>query len=301
MIKSTLSDQMRPASQRGARLVGGHLSAAGGVDKAIERASAIGANCVQVFSASPRSWRRGELADLNVKKIWQAQEEWRIAPIITHAMYLINLASPKSEQLENSRQVIAYDLEFDARLAGGGVVVHLGSHLGAGWEAVRDQVATQISELLGSAPAEATFLIENSAGQKGKLSSDLSEIRWLLDQVNRPNLGWCLDTCHAHAAGYTLGAQASAEATLPTLLEVIEELRLFESLRVIHVNDSRDPFASGRDRHANIGEGEIPGGDLEYFLNLPQLLTRPIITEVPGIKGEGPDRENLDRIKKLLK
>lgn len=276
--------------------IGGHVSAAGGVDKAIERAAGIGANCVQVFSGSPRVWVRPNLDAINADKIAAKQLELQISPIFTHALYLINLASENPELVRKSTEAIAFDLRFDAKVKGAGVIVHLGSHQGRGWEAVRAQVAAQISTILASAPPEAHFLMENAAGQNGKIGGDLAELRWLLDTVKSPQLGWCLDTCHTFAAGYTLGTDQTGKSALAD----IERLNLASTLRCLHVNDSRDPFDSGRDRHANLGDGQIPQADLKFFLNHKLLKDKPLIIEVPGVKDEGPDAENIQRLKKLV-
>ncbi len=272
------------------RKIGGHVSAAGGVDKAVERAHAIGANCVQVFSGSPRVWARAPLEKIDLNKLFSKQEELGVSPIFTHALYLTNVASENADLVRKSREALIYDLRFDALVKGSGVVVHLGSHQGRGWEAVKTQTAAVIGEVLAATPPESHFLIENSAGQQGKLCSDLTEIQWLLQQVGSDRLGWCFDTCHGWAAGVAY-EQMIAQA---------KDLKILDSLRCIHVNGSRDPFGSGRDRHANIGEGEIPDDALAAFLNNPAVNQIPLITEVPGIDGEGPDAENIRRIKALL-
>jgi deoxyribonuclease-4 len=294
-------------------LIGAHVSASGGVDKALARAAALGCTAVQVFSGSPRVWVRPSLESINVEAIRKAQQKYGIQPIVTHALYLVNLASEKPENLQKSHQGLKFDLEFDAKIGGKGVVVHLGSHQGRGWEAVRDQVAEGISRLLAETPAESTFLIENSAGQNGKLTSDLHDIRWLLDQINSPRLGWCFDTCHGFAAGYVLSTKQEVpyQDGASTLVEsvgqgqlvtdVISELNLWQSLKVIHVNGSRDAFASGKDRHANLGEGELTPDTLKGFFNaIPDLNTIPLILEVPGFDKEGPDKDNVDRLKELV-
>ena len=279
------------------RAIGGHVSAAGGIEKAIERAKGIEANCVQVFSGSPRVWQRPNLDAIDANKVWAKQKELLITPLFTHALYLLNLASENPELVRKSAEAIKFDLRFDAKLRGAGVVVHLGSHQGRGWEAVRDQVAKQISAIISASPREAHFLMENAAGQQGKIGGDLEEIRWLLDAVKSDQLGWCLDTCHAFASGYSLGKASDGKNALTE----IERLHLAKSLRCIHVNDSRDPFGSGRDRHENIGDGTIPAADLAYFLNHPLIADKPLITEVPGIDHEsGPDAENIRRLKKIV-
>ncbi len=277
------------------RRIGAHLSTQGGVEKAVERAHEIGANALQVFSGSPRMWRRTSLDKIDVSAVHENQEKYDVKPIFTHALYLVNLASDNPELVDKSVDALKHDLSFDNHIGGAGVVVHLGSHQGRGWEAVRDEVVKNIKAILKSTPENSTFLIENSAGQKGKLASDLHEVRWLLDQLDSPRVGWCFDTCHGHAAGYKLvdGQEGSA-------LGLMEELKLFDSLRCIHLNDSKDAFDSGRDRHENIGDGEIPSDDLRSFLNDSRLSGIPLITEAPGLDGNGPDAENISRIKDLV-
>lgn len=306
-------------SYSGTFRVGAHVSAAGGIHKAVERASAIGCNAVQVFSASPRTWRRSDLEKIVTPEISKTQEQLQVTPIVTHAMYLVNLASENPEQLAKSRSVLEFDLQFDGKIGGAGVVVHLGSHLGRGWEAVKNQVAEQITMILDATQTESPkshFLIENSAGQKGKLSSDLAEIRWLLDTIKNPRLGWCMDTCHAFAAGYSLGerveenqSQKANTQKTETMLQAITRYNLWSDLRVIHVNDSRDAFASGADRHANIGEGNIPMEDFEYFLaeaakqfrKLDPKKQIPLILEVPGQDDLGPDAINVQKVWEMVK
>jgi deoxyribonuclease-4 len=242
------------------RKIGAHVSAAGGFDKAVERAAELGANCAQIFSGSPRVWARSPLASIDTEKMFAKKAERSILSIITHSLYLINLASDKPDSVRKSAEALKYDLRFDSLIKGSGIVVHLGSHQGRGWESVKQAVADEIKAILDDTPADSTFLIENSAGQNGKLCTDLSQIRWLLDEVNSSRLGWCLDTCHAHAAGYALGDHQLEQAQdivhkngyhIQSLVEAITEFKLWADLKVIHVNDSKDPFASGRDRQSS--------------------------------------------------
>lgn len=310
------------------RLIGAHVSASGGLGKAIERAHKIGANCAQIFSGSPRVWKRKDLATVDTDSMFSKQKELGVKPIFTHSLYLANLATDKPELLVKSFNALKYDLEFDSLIKGSGIIVHIGSHTGRGWDAVKEQVAEQIAKLLEVTPKDSTFLIENSAGQKGKLCSDLMEIRWLMDRVvglvglkskleigfvekdetgesggvgetseksfeNR--LGWCFDTCHAHAAGYSLGTEMRS-LTGKLAIEEISKLNLWDTLKCIHVNDSRDDFDSGRDRHANLGEGNIPVEDFEYFVNYKEVKGIPLLLEVPGEDKKGPDAGNIKKL-----
>ncbi|NCN82457.1 MAG: deoxyribonuclease IV [Candidatus Pacebacteria bacterium] len=289
------------------RNLGAHVSAAGGIDKAVERVAAIGGNCLQLFSGSPRVWAKPGLDKYPLVKFFSNLEKYAIAPVFTHALYLVNLASDKPDNLRKSFDCLKYELEFDSLVKGSGVIVHLGSHQGRGWAASSEQIAEQINLLLAATPDDSTFLIENSAGQKGKIASDLHEVRWLLDQaeiagkwVSKGRLGWCFDTCHAHAAGNKLGDPTKIGSGEKSALATLDELDLWSTLRLVHVNDSKDPFASGRDRHANIGDGTIPPADLQFFLDTKQVQKLSLILEVPGIDGKGPDAENIERAKKLL-
>ncbi|MFH2022582.1 MAG: deoxyribonuclease IV [Patescibacteria group bacterium] len=303
------------------RKIGAHVSTAGGAEQAFARASVIGCNCVQIFSGSPRVWAKKPLAQHDLKEISSESHKYAVSPIYTHAIYLVNLVSDKPDLVKKSIQTLTYDLEFDALIGGGGVIVHLGSHQGRGWLAVRDGLVKLIVELLKSTPVKSRLLMENSAGQQGKVCSDLTEIRWLLDMVSgvwqaqnfekkhgqiKQRLGWCFDTCHAFATGYYLGHKPPKlegqsamfeDRVVGSALQIITKLKLWSSLKMIHVNDSRDLFASGRDRHANLGEGRIDRADFKYFLNQPQVRRIPLVLEVPGEGKKGPNKINVDRLK----
>jgi len=282
--------------------IGGHVSISGGLDKAVQRAYDLGGNIMQVFSGSPRVWQRSDLAGIDLGKLFAKQEELGVESIIIHTLYLVNLASDQPELVGKSVRSLIYDLKLDSLVKGSGVVVHLGSHQGRGWDAVKDQLAEKIKYILAETPGDSHFLIENSAGQKGKIAGELTEIRWLLDEINSNRLGWCLDTCHAFAAGYSLvqNSELMKKSNKSDLMTTITDLDLWQTLACLHVNDSKVEFNTGRDRHENIGDGFIPQEDLKKFLNQPQIISQPLITEVPGVDGKGPDRENIDRIKQLV-
>ena len=294
--------------------IGAHVSVAGGHDLAVKRAYDLGANCLQVFAGSPRTWARANLSKIDLQKLFSIQKDLDVTPIITHALYLINLASDKPETYQKSYQALKADLTFDAYVKGGGVVVHLGSHQGRGWDAVKDDLLETLVKLLKETPEKSKLLIENSAGQKGKLSSDLTEIRWLLDAledkgkfVSRNRVGWCFDTCHAWAAGYYLGQEPPADVDTTKnpvrgrAIDEIKRLNLLKTLTCVHVNGSRDPFASGKDRHANLGEGLLPIEDIAEFINLPEIQRLPLILETPGLKKPETAKLEVEKLKKLVK
>lgn len=281
------------------RLIGAHVSASGGLEKTPARAAEIGANALQFFTSSPRTWQPADPKAIHADAFYKACALHGIEANVIHAIYLVNLASDKPDLIKKSHAILKSDLEIAAKVGAVGVVVHLGSHQGRGYEAVRQGVIECICRLLDETPEEAIFLIENSAGQKGKLSSDLAEIRDLIEAVDSPRLRWCFDTCHAHAAGYDLGTRDKEQETSNNkhVLDKIEELGLLESLAVIHVNDSRDLFDSGRDRHENLGEGEIDSQSFQTFLTDARIRSIPLILEVPGFDKKGPDAKNVNILK----
>lgn len=280
---------------------GAHLSAAGGHHNAIQAAGQMGLNTIQVFAGSPRTWRRPDLSKIDLSKIKQYQSDHGIETIVTHALYLINLASNKPETVEKSMTALQNDLEFDALVGGLGVVVHTGSYQKRSWKAERDNVAERLSKILQQTSNESTLLLENAASRNGKIGGELAEIKWLLEQLNSPRLGWCLDTCHAWAAGYHLTDQDQVDdPDHPGLLAEIDRFGLWDSLKVVHVNDSRDAFASNRDLHGNLGDGQIGTDRFKDLLSDQRILALPMILEVPGIEGDGPDQENVDRLREIV-
>ena len=284
-------------SVRVIRRIGAHLSAAGGYNNAVDAAVSIGANTVQIFSGSPRVWARKPIQEDQLVAFKKYADQYDIRPIFVHSLYLMNLASENTELVQKSKKALIHDLKFGSYFDCAGVVVHLGSHQGRGWETCREQVRVLIQEIIDEAGVTTPFLMENSAGQTGKLCSDLADIRWLLDQVKRPSLGWCYDTCHGWAAGYAVHPQSDSQRDL---LAALKEYDLWSSLRCIHANDSRDSAASGRDRHDNILKGNIPKEEFVDFFNHPQIRTIPLITEAPGLDGNGPDKPNIDALKSLV-
>lgn len=280
------------------RRIGAHLSTAGGYNKAVDRAVDIGANALQIFSGSPRTWARKPIDVDELKSFQNYAKEKDIRPLFVHALYLVNLVSENIESVQKSKKVIIHELEFGSHFDCAGLVVHVGSHQGRGWQAVKDDLGLLLKKILSEAKGNVPFLIENSAGQKGKLHSNLGEIRETLDMVGSNRLGWCFDTCHGWAAGYSATGREGGK----DLFAAFDEYQLWDALKCIHVNDSRDPFDSHRDRHENIGEGSIPREELEAILNHPELKNIPIITEVPGFDGnKSPDAENISRLQAIAK
>jgi deoxyribonuclease-4 len=276
------------------RRIGAHLSVAKGLILAGKEMMTKGGNALQIFSGSPRGWARKPIEQEKVDAYKAFCKEHDFGPTVIHALYLVNLTADRNELVENSMKAISYDLTYASQLSAVGVVVHLGSHLGRGFDAVFDQLIKNIKRILDATPKDSTFLVENSAGQDGKLCSRFEDIdrvfKALPEYVKQGRLGWCFDTCHGHANGYDITHND----------EEMKKYGLLDTLKVIHLNDSRDPFASGRDRHENIGKGEIGVEKLKKFLHLSSFTHIPLILEVPGFDGMGPDAQNVEMVKSLL-
>lgn len=284
-----------PTKQETILNIGAHKSAAGGYGKALERADDISATCLQLFSSSPRSWAGANLSQEEVDEFKKKKAELGIDPVVFHAPYLINLADRESTG-DKSVKALIKELNVAARCGIIGSVVHVGS-----WktddeapedEAHFDHLINNIQTVLKETESAADFLIENMGTRKiGKNLEDISQIIAACDGHER--LKVCLDTCHLHAAGFDL----SSEAAYTEFFDRFDELIGLKRLSVIHVNDSRDPAGSLRDRHENIGEGKISE---EVFINLTTKSPTkdlPLIIETPGFSGSGPDKKNIERLR----
>ncbi len=277
------------------RRIGGHVSIAGGLSLSLDRAQKIGANCLQIFAASPRSWARTPFTADQAKEFNQQIKAADLRPAFIHTLYLINLASDNSEIYNKSVSALKSDMQSGDLIKSAGVIVHLGSHQGRGFDAVSAQVVDSIKQILKTS-SQTPLMIENSAGQKGKVGT-LEEISYLLKQVSSPRLSVCLDSAHLFAAGFDLTQKKATDK----LVSLLDKLGILSKLQCLHLNDSMTALASGRDQHENIGQGKIGSQGLAYFINHPKLCHIPVILEVPGFAHQGPDKKNIDIVKNLIK
>lgn len=277
------------------RRVGAHVSTSGGLSRAVDNTLSIGGNAMQIFAGSPRMWARSLYYPADSQAFRTRVSELDLSPVYIHALYLTNLASDLPELVEKSRAALITDMTNSAAIGSAGVVLHIGSHQGRGWEVVSQQVIETISSVLEATPPDSTLLLENSAGQQGKIGS-FPELSSILSALPTPRLKICLDTAHAFEAGYNFQTQVG----LDMWLTEIEKSVGFAKLELLHLNDSKTPLGSGRDNHQNIGDGFIGAESLARLINHPSLIHLPLILEVPGLAGMGPDKENIDRVKALL-
>jgi deoxyribonuclease IV len=276
-------------------LLGAHVSSSGGIHTAIDRIEAMGGDAVQVFTQSPRTWRPTNHDPANFARFKERQAEAGIGAAVCHALYLINLASPNDELYEKSAAALQNTMDVACGIEADGVVFHVGSHQGAGFEAGLERAAPALERTLEHCSETTWLLIENAAGTGDTIGRSIDELAALYDALGRhERLGICLDTCHLYASGYDVTDPKKLDA----LLDEVDEKIGLDRLRVLHVNDSKAPLGSNRDRHDNIGAGLL-GDDLSIFLGHPKLQGLPALLEVPGKDGHGPDADEVRKLKEL--
>jgi deoxyribonuclease-4 len=273
--------------------LGAHVSVAGGLANAFGRAADLGCTAIQIFVKNANQWLGKEMADADVLAFRDAHTGSVISAsgsLVAHGSYLINLAATDRTILKKSRAALADELTRCGRLGVAGLVLHPGAHLGAGEKAGIKRVAASLDAVLKSLPdAPTRVLLENTAGQGSCLGWRLEELAAIRDQVKEPHrIGFCLDTCHAFAAGYAIHEPAGFD---DFWAEVDERLGL-DTVACVHLNDSLRPFASRRDRHAHIGEGEIGLGCFQRLLTEKRLRKIPMVLETePGDEMAGHRRD----------
>ena len=280
--------------------IGAHLSIAGGYDKALERVNELGGNCLQIFSTSPRGWHKAKILEDSKRLFLNTKKKYHINDVFFHASYLINLAADGRIGEESKKSLIA-ELNVASQLDIVGSIVHIGSFKGnlpAIWDVSLDRkysvLINNINEILTHTPQD-TFLIMENAGNN-KIGQNIDEIASIIKTVNNERIKVCLDTCHLFSAGYELSTQDKLNA----FFEEFEAKIGISKLIVIHLNDSRDPFKSGRDRHENIGEGTLSLEPFRLLLKDKRTNNLPFIIETPGFDRKGPDKKNIDILKSLL-
>jgi len=269
------------------RKIGGHVSVAGGLPNAVSNTLSIGGNCIQIFAGSPRSWARQPYSPEEVKLFREGVEKNNLDPVFIHALYLINLASDNPDLLGKSTLSLIGDLENGEKIKSSGVIVHIGSHQGRGFDSVSAQLLDVIHSIL-SRTKDTPLILENVAGQNGKIGS-LREINFLLDKIQDPRLKVCLDTAHLFEAGYDF----TSDIGLEKIISELDELELLDKISLLHLNDSATDLNSHHDMHANLGEGKIGLSGLSKLVNHASLSHLPLILEVPGADKHGPDKNNI--------
>jgi len=283
--------------------IGAHVRAGGGLVKALQHGDAIGAEVVQIFTQSPRAWKPTQYASEVLTAYRAAQEQHpRVTETLCHATYLVNLATADPDLLERSRACLAANLAVARGIGAKGLVLHIGSHRGLGFDACVPQVAAALVEAAENddrrpetGPA-CPILLENAAGAGGTVGRSFEELAVVLERAGLgAELGICLDTQHLWASGIAFASVEEADAAVAHLDATVGLARL----KCIHLNDSKVPFGANRDRHENIGEGTIGAEGLAALLGHPALAGVPAVLEVPGA-GDGPRSEDVAAARRVL-
>ena len=275
--------------------IGAHLSSSGGIHTAVDRAECVGAESLQVFTQSPRTWRPTNHDPASFDRFRERREAVGLHGVLCHALYLCNFATPDETIYEKSVQALANTMQVACAIGADGVVFHVGSHLGSGFDAGLERVLPAMEVVLGLCNDDTWLLMENSAGAGGTIGRSVEELATIYERLDRhPRLGVCLDSCHL----YVSGIDVTDAAQLDALLDELDDAVGLDRLRALHVNDAAAPLGSNRDRHANIGEGVL-GERLGVFLANDRLQGLPAVLETAGPDNKGPDANEVRKAKEI--
>lgn len=259
-------------------LIGFHVSIAGSIDLAVDRALEAECTAFQMFTRNPRSWKYKPLRDEEVLAFTEKRAKAGFKSVVVHMPYLPNLASPDRSVIKKSRASLTAEMDRSGRLAVDYVVAHIGSHKGKGSLAGVRNVAEACNEALDANPNATTLLVENTAGQKNAVGARFEELRMILDGVRQADrIGVCLDTCHLFAAGFDISTSAGVEETL----RLFDDTVGLERLKVVHLNDSKGALGNNLDRHDHVGMGRIGERGFRAFLHSNGIGRLPLLMETP--------------------
>ena len=277
--------------------LGAHVSTAGGLHNAFERAATATCNVVQIFSKNQKQWVAKPLDKAAIDRFCASHRDFGACPLLAHDSYLINLASPDDTLWEKSIAAFAVELERCQQLGIAHLVTHPGAHVGSGEEAGLERVGAALRRLLATGVGGDTMiLLETTAGQGTALGDRFEHLGRLLELTDgNPRIGVCLDTCHILAAGYDFRTPQDYAATF----EQFNRLIGLDRLKAFHLNDSKTDLGSHVDRHTHIGEGFIGLEGFRLLLNDPRFQHRPMVLETPKEPDEAADITNLQTLRGL--
>jgi len=276
-------------------LIGAHVSTAGGLDKAIERGAQLGCESIQIFHQSPRMWRPTRYGSEDFAAFREAMDASPVQAVVIHAVYLINCATKDKELRKKSLTSLTHALRIGDGIGAAGVVLHPGAQKGEPHGPSMKRAAKVIAAALKDSE-RCPLLLEQTAGHKGLLGRDFDETAQLIELAGSgKRLGLCLDSCHLFVQGYDV----TDEASLSAIVDEADAKVGLERLRCLHVNDAAAPLGSCRDRHANVGKGEMGPKGLATFLSEPRFEDLPATLETPGPKKKGPSKAEVTAAKRL--
>ncbi len=272
--------------------VGAHVGTSGGLDKAIERGKAIGAEALQIFPSAPVQWKIRGWSDEDCAKFKETWPE-HFKQIIFHGIYLANLAGESADNLEKTKTALIETLQLASKLGIVGTVFHPGSYTDKEIKK-KDQIKDTINQILKETPSDTKLIFENTAGST--MGGKLEDLAFLIDvSSDKDRVGVCLDTCHAFAAGYDI----SNEVGYKKYIKQVDELIGLDKVFCWHFNDSKFGLGEKRDRHENIGEGKLGKTAFDLILNDSIWSDKSGYLEVPGFDNQGPDKKNVEILKTL--
>jgi deoxyribonuclease-4 len=273
------------------------MSIAGGLHLALERGHAIGCETIQLFTRNNVRWKAKPRTDEELSLYQETLARTGIDPVVAHAIYLINLAAPDKRVHDLSNAAYRDDL---ARCHEAGIpflVLHPGSHKGSGLEAGIERIAEGIRSAYADHPEyRVATLLENTAGQGDTIGCSFEELARIAERVGEIPLGYCLDTAHALASGYDIRDQEGYESVLSAFDRVLGLERLY----CLHLNDSKTSLSTHRDRHEQIGQGEVGLEAFRLLLNDARLTGKPMLLETPKSDDLHEDIENLALLRSLI-
>lgn len=276
-------------------LIGAHVSPAGGPAKAVQRGVDRGARSIQIFNQNPRAWKPRDYSDEEVAAFAEAMAASKVDALLIHAVYLLNCASDDPQIRASTLRSLIASLRAGAALGAHAVVLHAGSAKTGDVGAAIARAGEVIGESLAESEGCALHL-ENTAGAGGTLGRSFEELAALMDAAGGDRrVGLCLDSCHLLASGFDI----RSETGLTAVLDECDELVGLERLGSLHLNDSQTPLGSNRDRHANIGDGELGRDGCAVFLSEPRFEGLPLVLETPGPNRSGPTKAELALTRRL--
>lgn len=271
--------------------LGGHVSAAGGLAMAIDRAEEIGADAIQIFGASPRQWRARMPTEGEIAAYRARLEKSRVKKVFLHAAYLVNLASPDVQTRKKSIKNLAMHLKIADLIGANGLIFHVGSGKELPKMEAFGHVAAAMLEVLAAVPGHTPLLMENAAGGGQKIGAVPDDFAAILKKVPSPRLRICFDTAHAFEAGII---EHYIPVEIKKLFDAWDAAVGLERIEALHINDSKTAYNSHHDRHENLGEGFIGISGFKNLAKEKRLAHAAWILEVPGFANEGPDKKNVD-------
>lgn len=279
------------------RLLGAHMSTAGGVDKAIERGQSIGCTAIQIFVKNNNQWFGKPLDEEEIERFLRLQKETGIF-VFAHAGYLINLAGPDPSNHDKSMKSMLEELEKSEALKLPFVVLHPGSHVGSGEEAGIKKVIKSLDGLIKSTSGyKVKILLETTAGQGSNLGYKFEHIAEMIAQAkDHHRLGVCFDTCHSYAAGYDIKTKEGYRKSW----EEFDKLIGINKLMAFHLNDSKGDLGSRKDRHEHIGKGTLEKEAFKLLLNDKRFIDLPMVLETPKDPEMKLDKMNLKMLRGMI-